>query len=83
MTAVAVSEPLKRNVTGAAGLGSSVERLISAIKGEVDAANQDLIAAAGEVRTGINTVKGVAKALRSEADDIKSSLGQLSNMGPE
>lgn len=82
-TSVAVAEPLKRNVTGAAGLGSSVEKLIAAIKGEVDAAHSELHAAAGEVRTGINTVKGVAKALKTEADDIKSKLGQFSNGGPE
>lgn len=82
-TSIAVAEPLKRNVTGAAGLGSSVERLIAAIKGEVDAAHSELHAAAGEVRTGISTVKGVAKALKTEADDIRSSLGQFSNGGPE
>lgn len=81
--AVVQAEPLKRNVTGAAGLGSSIQALIAAIKGEVDAAHSDLHAAAGEVRNGINGVKSVAKALRTEADDIKSSLGQLSNGGPE
>jgi hypothetical protein len=82
-TNVVVVEPLKRNVTGASNLGASVQTLIEAIKNEVNAANQELVKAAGEVRTGINTVKGVAKALRTEADDIKSSLGQFSNGGPE
>jgi hypothetical protein len=81
--AVAQTEPLKRNVTGASGLGSSVQALIAAIKAEVDGAHADLRAAATEVRTGINTVKSVTKALQTEANDIKSSLGQFSNMGPE
>lgn len=80
---VVPAEPLKRNVTGASSLGSSIQTLIAAIKGEVDAAHADLHAAAGEVRSGINSVKSVAKALRGEADDIKSSLGQFSNGGPE
>ena len=81
--AIIPAEPLKRNVTGASSLGSSIQTLIAAIKGEVDAAHADLHAAAGEVRSGINSVKSVAKALRGEADDIKSSLGQFSNGGPE
>ena len=78
-----LTEPLKRNVTGASGLGSSVQALIAAIKAEVDGAHADLRAAATEVRTGINTVKSVTTALRGEANDIKSSLGQFSNGGPE
>jgi hypothetical protein len=81
--AVVQAEPLKRSITGASNLGSSIAALVAAIKGEVDAAHADLQSAAVEVRTGINTVKTVAKAMRSEANDIKSSLGQFSNMGPE
>lgn len=80
---IVAAEPLKRNVTGASSLGSSIATLIAAIKAEVDGAHADLHAAAGEVRDGINGVKSVAKALRSEADDIKSSLGEFSNGGPE
>jgi len=82
-TAVAVAEPLKRNITGASGLGSSVEKLIAAIKSEVEAAHADLHAAAGEVRGGINSIKSVSTALRDEATEIKSKLGQFSNMEPE
>jgi len=80
---VVVSEPIKRSVTGASHLGSSIASLIAAIKGEVDAAHTDLQSAAADVRDGINTVKSVAKHLRTEADDIRSSLGQFSNGGPE
>lgn len=82
-TAVAVAEPLKRNITGASGLGSSVEKLIAAIKSEVEAAHADLHAAAGEVRGGINSIKSVSGALRGEAEEIKSKLGQFSNFAPD
>jgi len=82
-TAVTVAEPLERSITGAGFLGNQISDLINAIKGEVNSAFEEIQDSAKELRTGINAAKGVSKALRTEAADIKSKLGQFSNFPPD
>lgn len=79
---VTVSEP-SRSITGAGFLGSQISDLINAIKGEVNSAFQEIQDSAVELRSGITAAKGVSKALKDEAAQIKSQLGQFSNLPPE
>ena len=81
--AVTVAQPISTGITGAGFLGNQISDLINAIKGEVNSAFEEIQNSAVELRSGINAAKGVSKALKSEAAEIKSKLGQFTNGSPE
>ena len=80
---VTIAEPLQRSITGASFLGDQISDLLNAIKGEVTSAFQDIQDSAVELRAGINSAKDISKALKGEAAQIKSKLGQFSNFSPD
>ena len=78
-TAVAIAVPAEKGITGAGSLGHSIAALVDAITAEVDEAFQGIQDSATELRAGINAAKGVSKALKGEADQIKEKLGRFGN----
>ncbi len=76
-TAVAVASSPVNGITGAGNLGASIADLIDAISAEVDEAFQGIQDSAKELRTQIDTAKGVGTALKGEADQIKAKLGRF------
>jgi len=78
-TAIAVSTSPVTGITGAGKLGASISDLIDAISAEVDDAFQGIQEASKELRTQIDTAKGVGTALKGEAEQIKAKLGRFGN----
>jgi hypothetical protein len=79
---IAPAAPIQKNITGASELGQEYKSLVAGVRAKVTAARSQLGAAVSDLDATSDRAVEMAKALQAEADDLKASLGQTSNMGP-
>lgn len=74
-----VADPIKKTITGAGALGAAFKDRIAKSMANVAAAKSQLTGALDDIDGASASAVNVAKALQAEADDLKASIGQVSN----
>ena len=71
------------NITGASTLSAQFKNALAGVKAKINQANDTMTKAVTEMNTTADTATQLATQVQAEADDLKASLGQLTNFPPE
>lgn len=76
-------ESREMNITGAANLAGTIKSRIDAAKSKIAKVSENTDNALTKLNAAADHGDKIAKQIETEADDLLSQIGQLSNMPPE